>query len=155
MQTIPPSGTQYPIRSGDQAGVVVEVGGGLRAYTVADLPIVDGYGDEALAPAGAGQVLAPWPNRIRDGRYPWHGETYELALSEPPHHNAIHGLVRWLPWRAVSVGEAAGALSCELPPHPGDPWRLGLSARRSAGPGRRPGGTTPTHPAAAAAPCWR
>src|SRR2546430_2470977 len=152
MQTIPPSGAQYPIRSGDQAAVVVEVGGGLRAYTVADLPIVDGYGDEALAPAGAGQVLAPWPNRIRDGRYPWHGETYELALSEPPHHNAIHGLVRWLPWRAVSVGESAVTLSCELPPHPGYPWRLELSTSWSVGPDGLRAEHTATNLAESAAP---
>src|SRR2546430_14931707 len=120
MQTIPPSGAQYPIRSGDQAAVVVEVGGGLRAYTVADLPIVDGYGDEALAPAWAGQVLAPWPNRIRDGRYPWHGDVRTRPLrAAPPQRDPRAG-----PLAAVAggvgrrVGGGAGPRAAPPPPLP-------------------------------------
>ena len=52
------------------------------------------------APARAGQVLAPWPNRIRDGRYTFDGEAHQLALTEPARHNAIHGLVNWARWHA-------------------------------------------------------
>src|SRR5947209_19420225 len=98
MDQIPPSGRQYRIRSGDQAAVLVEVGGGLRTYAVAGRDVVDGYREDELAPAGPGQVLAPWPNRLRDGQYHWHGADYQLALSEPARGNAIHGLVRWLSW---------------------------------------------------------
>jgi aldose 1-epimerase len=133
MQMIPPTGAQFPIRSGEHAAVVVEVGGGLRTYAVGGQEVVDGYAEDELPPGGAGQVLAPWPNRLRDGRYTWQGHTYQVALSEAPHHNAIHGLVRWLPWRPVSVSDTAVTLSCVLPPHPGYPWRLELTTTWSFG----------------------
>jgi aldose 1-epimerase len=133
MQKIPPTGAQYPIRSGEHAAVVVEVGGGLRTYEVAGQPVVDGYAEDELPPGAAGQVLAPWPNRLRDGRYTWNGEEHQLALSEVPNHNAIHGLVRWLPWQPVSASDSAVTLACVLPPHPGYPWRLELGTTWSFG----------------------
>src|SRR2546430_3801599 len=133
MQKIPPTGAQYPIRSGEHTAVVVEVGGGLRTYAVAGQEVIDGYAENELPPGGAGQVLAPWPNRLRDGRYTWQGHTYQLALSEPPNHNAIHGLVRWQPWQPVSVSDSAVTLSCVLPPCPGYPWRLELTTTWSFG----------------------
>jgi galactose mutarotase-like enzyme len=127
MQKIPPTGGQYQIRSGDQVAVVVELGGGLRTYTVAGQEVVDGYGEDELPAGGAGQILAPWPNRLRDGRYTWQGQTYQVDLSEPVHHNAIHGLVKWLPWEAAPVSTAAVTFSCQFAPNPGYPWRLELT----------------------------
>jgi aldose 1-epimerase len=134
MSALPPSGVQHRIRAGDHAAVVVELGGGVRTYTVAERDVLDGYAEDELPPAGAGQILAPWPNRIRDGRYRWHGTGHQLALSEPAHHNAMHGLVRWLPWRPASVTGAAVTLDCRLEPHPGYPWRLLLATTWSVGP---------------------
>jgi aldose 1-epimerase len=121
-----PSGTQWQLRSGDLAVVIVEVGGGLRSFSVAGREIVDGYAEDELAQAGAGQVLMPWPNRIRDGRYSFNGEEHQLALSEAPLHNAIHGLVRWLPWQATEVAPDAVTVACTLPAQGGYPWTLRL-----------------------------
>src|SRR5918911_1406065 len=95
------SGEQWSITSGDQEAVVVEVGGGLRRYRVAGADLLDGYGEDEVAPGGAGQVLAPWPNRVRDGRYTFCGTAHQLPLDEPERANAIHGLVRWSRWRLV------------------------------------------------------
>ena len=53
-----------------------------------------------MCPGGAGQILAPWPNRIRDGRYTFDGEPIPAVLTEPARHNAIHGLVNWARWHA-------------------------------------------------------
>jgi aldose 1-epimerase len=133
-ETPPPSGAQHYLEFEDQTAIVVEVGGGLRGYTVAGQDILDGYALDELAPAAAGQVLAPWPNRIRDGRYAWNGGTYQVALTEPVHANAIHGLVRWVPWAATSVSGSAVTLSYRLPPHPGYPWALELTTTWSVGP---------------------
>jgi aldose 1-epimerase len=133
MPQIPPTGAQYEIVSGDHRAVVVEVGGGLRTYVRAGQEIIDGYREEELPPGGAGQILAPWPNRLRDGRYHWHGADYQLALSEPAYGNAIHGLVRWLPWQPVSVEPDRVTLACRLNPIPGYPWRLELTTTWSFG----------------------
>ena len=60
-----PSGEQIEIAFGDQRAVVVEVGGGLRSYSAAGGDVLDGYGADQISPSGRGQVLIPWPNRLR------------------------------------------------------------------------------------------
>jgi aldose 1-epimerase len=134
MDVTPPSGEQYPIVAGNQRAVVVEVGGGLRTYEVAGQELTDGYAADELAPAAAGQLLIPWPNRIRDGAYVFMARRHQLALSEPGYDNAIHGLVRWVPWRATAVHPDSVTLSYSLPPHPGYPWLLELTVTWSVGP---------------------
>ncbi|MBB5870567.1 aldose 1-epimerase [Allocatelliglobosispora scoriae] len=124
-----PSGAQWTISSGDQQAVVVEVGGGLRAYRAGDREILDGYAEADLCPGGAGQVLAPWPNRLRDGRYTFQGNAYQLPLSEPVSHTAIHGLVRWVSWRLVEQAPDAVTIELDLHAQPGYPWSLHLTNR--------------------------
>jgi aldose 1-epimerase len=128
-----PSGAQWTIEAGGHEAVVVEVGGGLRGYRVGDVDLVDGYRPDEVCPGSAGQVLAPWPNRIRDGRYTFRGEAYQLALSEPESHNAIHGLVNWLPWRCVERASAEVIVECDLSPTPGYPWPLRLRTHWAVG----------------------
>ncbi|NUT35050.1 MAG: aldose 1-epimerase family protein [Hamadaea sp.] len=124
-----PSGTQWTINFGDQSAVVVEVGGGLRAYRAGDREIVDGYAEDEICPNGAGQTLAPWPNRLRDGKFTFGGQAHQLPLSEPATHNAIHGLVRWLPWRLLDQSEHALTVGLDLPARPAYPWTLALTTR--------------------------
>jgi aldose 1-epimerase len=123
------SGTQWSIEADGQRAVVVEVGGVLRAYSVGDVPVLDGFGADELSPASAGQILAPWPNRIRDGRYTFEGQAHQLSLTEPTRHNAIHGLTNWSRWSVVD--KSAGALTVEfdLPAQVGYPWWLTLRTR--------------------------
>ncbi len=133
MDCRPPSGEQWVLTAAGYQAVVVEVGGGLRCLYRDGSAVVDGYGEDELAPGGAGQVLAPWPNRIRDGRFAFDGEHHQLALSEPSQHNAIHGLVRWAPWRAVAVADDAVTLEYLLPAQVGYPWTLRLGTTWSLG----------------------
>ena len=41
----------------------------------------------------SGELLAPWPNRIRDGKYRYRGDDYQLPINEVNRNNALHGLV--------------------------------------------------------------
>jgi aldose 1-epimerase len=147
----PPSGTQWTIAADGHEAVVVEVGGGLRTYGSGGVDVLDGYGPDELCPAGAGQVLAPWPNRIRDGQYTFAGEQLQLPLTEPARHNAIHGLVNWLPWRLVADEPGAVTVECAMPPIPGYPWELTMRTRWEVG----ADGLRATHEAtnAGRAPC--
>jgi len=122
-----PSGEQIELRMGDQRVVVVEVGAGLRAYTVGERDLLDGYGADEMATVGRGQVLMPWPNRIEDGAYEFGGIWHHLALTEPEAGNAIHGLVRWVPWSVVERETDRVALEHKLHPQPGYPFSLALS----------------------------
>jgi aldose 1-epimerase len=105
---------------------VVEVGGGLRTYTAGDRLVVDGYAEDEICSSGRGQVLVPWPNRIEDGSYEFKGVRHQLALDEPERRNAIHGLVRWSPWRIVERDSDRAAFELRLDPRPGYPFQLAL-----------------------------
>jgi len=52
-----------------------------------------------------GSVLAPWPNRIKDGRYKYKNSTYQLPINEPKRGNALHGLVAYEQWDVIYNSE--------------------------------------------------
>ena len=122
-----PSGEQWTIRHGDHEAVVVEVGGGLRTYTFCGRDVLAGYPRDVRSSAGRGQLLMPWPNRIRHGRYTFAGRVHQLALTEPDRGNAVHGLVRWAIWSVLEQAEDAVTLGCRLRPQQGWEWSLDLS----------------------------
>ncbi|MHB8275231.1 MAG: aldose 1-epimerase family protein [Dermatophilaceae bacterium] len=125
--SILPSGEQWTIRHGDHEVVVVEVGGGVRTYVHRGHDVLSGYPRDAQCSAGRGQLLMPWPNRIRDGRYSSSGQDHQLALSEPDRGNAIHGLVRWAIWSVLEQTQDTISLVCRLRPQQGWGWSLDLS----------------------------
>jgi len=125
----PPTGAQHVIRHGPLEAVVTEVGATLRSFSAGGSDVVDGFPVDEMSSAGRGQILAPWPNRLEDGRYTRYGFHAQAALDEPDHHNAIHGLVRWLPWEVASEDDTSVELGCVVHPQPGYPWRLGLRVR--------------------------
>ena len=120
------SGIQWSIEAAGHRAVLAEVGGTLRAYSVDGVDVLDGFGTDEISPGSAGQILAPWPNRIRDGRYVFEGTEYQLALTEPARHNAIHGLVNWSRWRLAEQAADAVTLEYDLPAQVGYPWSLRL-----------------------------
>ncbi|HZD66342.1 MAG TPA: hypothetical protein VE152_09610, partial [Acidimicrobiales bacterium] len=119
-----PSGEQWELRRGEQRATVVEVGGGVREYLVGDRAVLDPYPVEAMCDGAHGAPLVPWPNRLADGRYRFGGEEHALALTEPEKHNAIHGLLRWRPWRLQLREEARVVVGTRLFPVPGYPFTL-------------------------------
>jgi aldose 1-epimerase len=124
---IAPSGKQITIVANDQQAVVVEVGGGLRSYSIGGRELLDGYGGDEMSSSGLGQVLIPWPNRLQDGSYEFNGASYQLPLNEPERRNAIHGLVRWSAWSATEREPHRVVMEHILYPQPGYPFFLGIS----------------------------
>jgi aldose 1-epimerase len=121
------SGEQIELRHRLQHAIVVEAGAGLRSYTVGMRDVVDGYGPFELPPAAHGQVLMPWPNRLRDGRYEFAGQERQLPLSEPERRNALHGLVRWSNWRIAERDDAHVRFEHVLHAQDGYPFTLTLA----------------------------
>ncbi len=121
-----PSGRQIELASGTQRAVITEVGAGLRGYTTGGADVLDGYGEHQMSSGGRGQLLIPWPNRIRDGRYEFGGSEHQTPLSEPEHNNAIHGLVRWANWQLDQLGPDSVKATYVLHPQVGYPFTLGL-----------------------------
>lgn len=95
-----PSGEQFEIRHGDHRAVIVEVGGGVREYSVGERNVLDPYPIEAEC----------------DG-----------ALTEPPKANAIHGLLRWRSWNALEHTDSRVVMATTLRPTTGYPFSLQVS----------------------------
>lgn len=132
-QRIPPSGEQWEINHGEQRLTVVGVGGGIRSYDAGGRPVLHGYPADARADAGRGELLMPWPNRIRDGKYTFNDKSQQLSLTEPARHNATHGLVRWQQWSLIERTDSTLIVGFRLMPCPGWDGIVDLAVRYALG----------------------
>src|SRR5436853_4252975 len=123
----PPSGEQHEIVLGDQRATIVEVGGGVREYRVGNRMVLDPYPVDAMCDGAHGAVLVPWPNRLADGRYGFDGIDYQVPLTEPEKRNAIHGFLRWRPWRILNRQQVAIVMGTRLHPRSGYPFALDVA----------------------------
>ena len=125
----PRTGQQHDIAAGDYLATVTELGAGLRRLSYRGQPVISGYEADHVPPAGSGELLIPWPNRVDQGRYAFGGSTHQLDLSEPANGNAIHGLTRWANWSAAGHAGHRVDLTHTLHAQPGYPFCLELTAR--------------------------
>src|SRR5690606_32846776 len=122
-----------------QEATITDVGAKVRRYAVGGRDVFTPFDEDEVAPAGHGAVLAPWPNRLRDGRYAVDGVEHQLPISEPSRGTALHGLVMWQRWslldpdsepaRGIADDDAhrsgrAVTLRLRLPPSGGYPFDL-------------------------------
>ena len=133
--TLPFSGEQWEIREGDQQATIVEVGGGIREYSVAGRDVLDPYPLHALCDGAHGAPLIPWPNRLADGRYSFDGQEHQVELSEPERHNAIHGFLRWRSWSMIAHEQSSVTVGCRLLPLAGYPFALEIRITYALGSG--------------------
>ena len=102
----------FRIANGPYTATVSETGATLVSLDFDGEPLISGgAADEAMVDF-RGAVLAPWPNRVDQGRYEFDGQPYQLALSETSRGNALHGLIAWQPWTPSSV--TASSVDFEL-----------------------------------------
>ena len=76
---VAPSGDQYEIEAAGYRAVVTESGAALRVLEHGGRPLVDGFDEDEMSSGGRGQLLMPWPNRIRDGAYSFGGRDHQLG----------------------------------------------------------------------------
>jgi aldose 1-epimerase len=115
---------QLEIGRGDQRATIVEVGGGIREYEVGGRPVLEPYPVDAVCDGAHGAPLIPWPNRLGNGRYRFDGADHQVAIDEPERDNAIHGLLRWRPWRVLAQTPDRVTMGVRLFPMPGYPFTL-------------------------------
>lgn len=124
----PATGTQYELTastpSGQATATITEVAAGIRSYALGGIDLVERFPADVQPPMGAGIVLVPWPNRIRDGVWTQDGVSRQLALTEPTRSNAIHGLLRFAPYRLVSRTAGSVTLGTPVFPQSGYPFQL-------------------------------
>ena len=80
-------------------------------------------------PLSAGELLLPWPNRIRDGKWNLDGASGAAAVNEPARGNAIHGLVRALDFALEHASANELSLRARLEPSAAFPFSLDITQR--------------------------
>ena len=120
----PLTGREITLRHGPYAASVVTLGASLRTLERDGRPLVVPFATDAMRPVFRGALLAPWPNRVVDGRYTFDGKAQQMPLTEPDRGHALHGLLGWADWQLATVSEDAATLAAELAPSAGYPHRL-------------------------------
>ena len=120
----PATGTQYEIRSGNARAVIGSLAGALRSYTVDSVDLVQTYPDGSIPPSACGILLAPWPNRVADGRWVLAGRTQQLDITEPSRGHASHGLLRNTGYGVLEQEPGRVVLGAEVFPQHGYPFHL-------------------------------
>ncbi|MFJ2551322.1 aldose 1-epimerase family protein [Microbacterium sp. NPDC087591] len=123
MSTASPTGTQIALQLGEVTAQIAQVGASLRSLRVSGVDLVPPYPLAQPTPACSGVVLAPWPNRVRDGRWDDEGTPRQLAITEPKLSNASHGLLRFTAYE-IAQSESAVTLSATIVPQTGYPYLI-------------------------------
>lgn len=125
-QPHPVSGRQHLLVHGDYVATVASVGASLRELRHRGRDLVVPFEADQLRPKFRGATLAPWPNRVADGRYEFGGVEHQLALTEPDRGNALHGLAVWLEFHTVAESDDTVTLEAVIEPQAGYPWRIAV-----------------------------
>ncbi|WES64353.1 aldose 1-epimerase family protein [Microbacter sp. GSS18] len=134
MPRIPASGVQHTLRAGPYEAVIASVGASLRSLQHDGRGLVVSFDVDELRPDYRGATLAPWPNRVVDGRYSFRGQTYELPLTERGRGHALHGLASWLDFHVTGAKPDRVTLTATIEPQAGYPWRVDVETTFSLGP---------------------
>lgn len=87
--------------TGNEITVIPEMGARLNHFQVNlhgdSVDIINGYSDAHTLTddiKAKGALLAPFPNRVADGRYSFNGIEHQLLINRPHEQNAIHGFAQ-------------------------------------------------------------
>jgi aldose 1-epimerase len=88
---------------GWEARLRPEIGGSLAGLTFEGREVLQTMPDSARSPLDAASFpLAPYCNRIREGRFAFSGREIALPANFPPERHSIHGLAWQRSWRVES-----------------------------------------------------
>jgi aldose 1-epimerase len=127
-------GELFALTAGTYRAEISSVGATLESLTVGGRDLLVRSPETGPMRFFRGAIVAPWPNRIGDGTYIWDGQEIRTALSEPERGNALHGLVSFQPFTAVTLSEDELVLRGELFPSPGYPFHLLLTVHYALDP---------------------
>jgi aldose 1-epimerase len=127
---------EFVLKHGDQRVTVGARGASLRTYRRGDWSVIWGYEGDQNKKAGQGDVLMPFPSRLKDGRYTFGGQTHQLELNDKEGPNAIHGFLRDVIWTPADVTATAVTFQTHISPTSfrGYPFALDVAVTYELGP---------------------
>jgi aldose 1-epimerase len=123
------SDPRFVLTAGEYTATVSAVGAALVSLRLGDRDLVLSLDDGAYPlPKYRGAVLAPWPNRIADGRYRFGGEDHQVPINEVERGCALHGLLAWTTWQPERADRDHLVLTDTVWPRPGYPFTVAVRA---------------------------
>lgn len=126
---ISPNGKLIELTHGGYEASIASVGATMRTLSFDGRALVVGYGAQELRPLFRGTLLAPWPNRVVDGRYTFAGREHLLPINEHDRGHALHGLVEWLDFDVVGASAASARLQGVITARTGYPFTVRVRAQ--------------------------
>ena len=123
------SGKTINLISEDYTATIVTMGGAIAGLRFHGRDITMPFDPESIPVAHQGKILAPWPNRISDGKYSFEDHDYQLAITELSTMSASHGLVAWKDWHILEMTSSSVALRTYVSPIYGYPFLIRMTAR--------------------------
>lgn len=120
----PRSGHQFSLVFGGYRASIASIGATLRSLTFDGRDLVVPFEADEVRPSYRGVTLAPWPNRVVDGRYRFGEAEHQLALTEPSRDHALHGLLAWAEFADRVVEDDRVVLAAVIEPQIGYPFRV-------------------------------
>ncbi|WP_300768174.1 aldose 1-epimerase family protein [uncultured Bifidobacterium sp.] len=124
----PRSGNQYTIQSGEYQAVIAQQGASLRSLTYQGKNVIVPFDADDMGTTSQGRVLVPFPNRLADGEYTFHGTRHLLPIDEHDRRTAIHGFGHQHLWTLASVEDDRVRLTWRVPCMTGYPFDLVVDA---------------------------
>ena len=115
----------YTLTHGDATAVINLVGSALVGLRFGNHVVIPEVNLEPKTYAGS--LLAPWPNRIAQGRYEFEGNQYQLEIRDGL-GNAMHGLVDEATAEIVETRAGFLKLATKVDASVGYPWNLLVEA---------------------------
>lgn len=102
---------------GQSLEVVPERGACLTSLVLDDVEVLDGYRTPEEVDFnrwGKSGVLLPFPNRLKDGKYHWDGQSYAFPINDTGTGNALHGFGMDLPFALTHANFSNREATLEL-----------------------------------------
>lgn len=118
------TGRQFTLTRGDAVAVITELAAGLRLFSRGSVVLTESYADDQIAPGASGITMAPWANRVQDGRWLLDGKVQQLDITEVSRNNASHGLLRNTGYTLLEQSAHEVLLEAAVFPQHGYPFLL-------------------------------
>jgi len=126
---------QFELAGGDYVATLSQTGAALIQLRYRGEKFCPERSAETIVSSYHGSVIAPWPNRIRDGKYRFAGKEFELPRNETDRANALHGFSANQSWRVDQITDDSVSFRLELEATEGYPWPVSLRAHYQLGAG--------------------
>jgi aldose 1-epimerase len=114
----------YTISAAGYSAAVIQEGAAVRTLTHEGRDLIVPFPLGEPIPDYRGAIVAPWPNRIPDGRYVFEGAELKVPINEPSRAAALHGLVSHAPWTVLYHEGSRLGMRHVLRPSKGYPFEL-------------------------------